>query len=108
MNRLLLVLPDPVADAPPEALRQLLAHADAAAIGWATCDTMVQEAAMLAPQQVLVHGPASIPGLQAALQAWAGAPPLPVVVVSEPLPPQVHEELVALGVQAWSRAQGLD
>ena len=108
MNRLLLVLPDPVADAPPEALRRVLADADAAAIGWATCDTMVQEAALLAPQQVLVHGPASIPGLQAALQAWAGAPPLPVVVVSETLSPQVHEELVALGVQAWSRAQGLD
>jgi AmiR/NasT family two-component response regulator len=108
MNRLLLVLPDPVADAPSEALRQILADADAAAIGWATCDTMVQEAALLAPQQVLVHEPASIPGLQAALQAWAGAPPLPVVVVSEPLSPQVHEELVALGVQAWSRAATLD
>lgn len=108
MNRLLLVLPDPVADAPPEELSRVLADADAAAIGWTTCDTMVQEAAMLAPQQVLVHGPASIPRLQAALQAWAGAPPLSVVVVSEPLPPQVHEELVALGVQAWARADTLD
>jgi AmiR/NasT family two-component response regulator len=108
MNRLLLVLPDPVTVEPPEGLRQILAEADAAAIGWAACDTMVQEAALLAPQQVLVHEPASIPRLRAALQAWAGAPPLPVVVVSEPLPPKVHEELVVLGVQAWSCADTLD
>jgi hypothetical protein len=65
MNRLLLVLPDPVTVEPPEGLRQILAEADAAAIGWAACDTMVQDAALLAPQQVLVHEPASIPGLAA-------------------------------------------
>ncbi len=108
MIRLLLVLPDPDAEALPEALRQVLADADAAAIGWASCDTMVQEAAMLAPQQVLFHRPASMSRLRAALQAWAGAPPQPVVVVSEPLPPQVHEELVGLGVHAWACADALD
>ncbi|VTU23531.1 type IV pili methyl-accepting chemotaxis transducer N-terminal domain-containing protein [Variovorax sp. RA8] len=108
MIRLLLVLPDPDAEAPPEALRQVLADADAAAIGWASCDTMVQEAAMLAPQQVLFYRPASVARLQAALQAWAGAPPHPVVVVSEPLSPQVHEELVGLGVHAWACADAMD
>lgn len=108
MNRLLLVLPDSDAEAPPEALRQVLADAGAAVIGWATCGTMVQEAAMLAPQQVLIHKPASIPELQAALQAWAGAPPHPVVVLSEPLAPEVHEALVGLGVLAWSCADALD
>ena len=63
---------------------------------------------MLAPQQVLIHRPASIPDLQAALHAWAGAPPYPVVLVSEPLAPQAHEALVELGVQAWSCAETLD
>lgn len=104
MIRLLLVLPD--SDA--AALSQVLADADAAAIGFSTCNTMVQEAAMLAPQQVLIHRPASIPDLQAALHAWAGAPPYPVVVVSDPLAPQAHEALVELGVQAWSCAETLD
>jgi AmiR/NasT family two-component response regulator len=110
MIRLLLVLPDlvPDAEAPPEGLRQILADADAAAIGWASCDTMVQEAAMLAPQQVLFHRPASIPRLQSALQSWAGAPPQPIVVLSEPLAPQVHEDLVGLGVHAWASADALD
>lgn len=104
MIRLLLVLPD--SDA--EVLSQVLAGADAAAIGFSTCDTMVQEAAMLAPQQVLIHRPASIPDLQAALHTWAGAPPHPVVVISEPLSPEVHEALVELGVHAWSCAETLD
>lgn len=104
MIRLLLVLPD--SDA--EALNPVLADADAAAIGFSTCDTMVQEAAMLAPQLVLIHRPASIPDLQAALHAWAGAPPYPVAVVSEPLAPQAHEALVELGVHAWACAETLD
>ncbi|VTU25415.1 ANTAR domain protein [Variovorax sp. PBL-H6] len=108
MIRLLLVLPDADPDAPRDVLGQVLADADAAAIGWASCDTMVQEAAMLAPQQVLVHRPASIPRLQAVLQAWAGAPPQPVVLVSEPLEPRMHEELVGLGVHAWACADTLD
>jgi len=107
MIRLLLVLSAPDAEA-PEALSQVLAGADAAAIGCTTCDTMVQEAALLAPQLVLIHRPASIADLQAALKAWAGAPPHPVVVVSEPLLPQAHEALVELGVQAWSCAETLD
>ncbi|VTU30139.1 ANTAR domain protein [Variovorax sp. PBS-H4] len=108
MIRLLLVLSEADSDALRDGLGQVLADADAVAIGWASCDTLVQEAAMLAPQQVLFHRPASIPRMQAALQVWAGAPPLPVILLSEPLPPGMHEELVDLGVHAWACADALD
>ncbi|WP_076999262.1 type IV pili methyl-accepting chemotaxis transducer N-terminal domain-containing protein [Variovorax sp. KK3] len=107
MIRLLLVLPD--ADAVPDALQRLLATSDAAAIGAATCDTLVQQASMLVPQQLLAWQPASIAGLRAALQAaWAGAPPHPVSLVCGPLAASQHEELVHVGVNAWSLAVGLD
>ncbi|OUM01297.1 type IV pili methyl-accepting chemotaxis transducer N-terminal domain-containing protein [Variovorax sp. JS1663] len=107
MIRLLLVLPHVETDAEP--LLRLLAQADAAAIGTATCDTLVQQASMLVPEQLLVHQPASIAGLRAALQtAWAGAPPHPVSLVCGPLAPSQHEELVDAGVHAWSPAAALD
>ena len=108
MIRLLLVLPDPDPALPAGALRQRLEEAGATVIGEAGCDTMVQQAALLAPQLVLVHGAASIAGLEDGLQAWAGAPPQPVALVSAALAPQVHEAMVALGVQGWACDGELD
>ncbi|MDA7415057.1 type IV pili methyl-accepting chemotaxis transducer N-terminal domain-containing protein [Xenophilus arseniciresistens] len=107
MTRLLLVLPD--ADAVPEALHGLLAPADAQAVGTATCDSLVQQAATLVPQQVLAWQPASIAGLRDALNAaWAGAPPFAVSLVCGTLAASQHEELVDAGVNAWAAAEGLD
>ncbi|WP_345536093.1 type IV pili methyl-accepting chemotaxis transducer N-terminal domain-containing protein [Variovorax defluvii] len=107
MIRLLLVLPD--AETEPEPLLRLLAQADAVAIGTTTCDMLVQQASMRVPEQLLACQPRSIAALRTALRgAWAGAPPHPVSLVSGPLAPSQHEELVEAGVHAWSLAATLD
>lgn len=113
MHRLLVVLPTSAAEpALPEALRDVMAGADATPIGCANCHTMVQQAVALVPDLILIHMPPSagdgVPQLQASMRAWAEAPPCAIGLVSEPLDAQVHEELVALGVHAWASVQALD
>jgi len=110
MIRLLLVLPTLDADAaPPEAWRHAAEGADAVLIGCAHCDTLVQRAHELAPEQILVHVPAAtMPALETALGAWGGAPPCALSVISAPLDAPVHESLAGLGVQAWMDEAALD
>ena len=83
-----------------------LAAAGGALLECATCDTMVQRGrrARAAAGRWSRRRRPSRRCSQAALQAWAGAPPCRSAVVSGRWQPQVHEELVALGVHAWSRA----
>ena len=92
----------------PAALREALAHAGMPVAGVASCRTMVLQAQALAPQHLLICMPAPGEELIEALQAWAGAPPCAVSLVSAPLDREAHERLAALGVHAWAPLEGLD
>jgi len=113
MISLLLVLPDEFADAAPlpAPLQQALAGAGTPVLGRATCHTLVQQAGVLAPQQVLICLPEPVRQLQAlcdALQGWNGVPPCAVSLVSAALDRERHEALVALGVHAWAPLGAFD
>jgi len=75
-------------------------------VGHATCRTLVQQVAALAPRQVLalLPEPAQLQALRDALQAWGGVPPCAVSLVGGALSGEAHEALVALGVHAWAPA----
>jgi AmiR/NasT family two-component response regulator len=111
VNFLLAVLPpDTEGGAPawPAALRDALARAGVPVAGVASCRTMVLQAQALAPQHLLVCMPAPGDDLVEALQAWAGAPPCAISLVSAPLDREAHERLADLGVHAWTPLEGLD
>ncbi len=111
MISLLLVLPNEIdASAPlPEWLQRALAGVDATVLGCAACHTLVQQAGVLAPQQVLIclPEPAHLQALHDALQGWNAVPPCAVSMVSTPLDAGQHEALVALGVHAWAAPDAL-
>jgi AmiR/NasT family two-component response regulator len=88
----------------PEPLRQALADAGATVRGRTTCRMLVQQAAALAPQQVLVwlYDASALQTLADAMQGWHGVPPCAVSVTGAALPGEAHAALVALGVHAWA------
>jgi AmiR/NasT family two-component response regulator len=111
VNFLVVVLPveaEGGAPAWPAALQDALAVAGVSVAGVASCRTMVQQAQALAPRHLLVCMPAPIGDLIEALQAWAGAPPCALSLVSAPLDRDAHEQLAALGVHAWAPLEALD
>ena len=109
MKLLLVVLPSVVDNPePPEGFATMLADACVALLGQASCHSMVRQAHALAPEQMLIHAPSPTPELLAALRAWLGTPPCAVSLISAPLRRELHEELVALGVHAWTSIDALD
>jgi AmiR/NasT family two-component response regulator len=99
---LLVVLPDehphPVL---PEALAHALSEAGLAVAGCANAASLARQVEALAPRQVLVCVPVPTPALRDALHAWSGRPPCALSWLGAPLGPAQHDELVALGVNAW-------
>ncbi|HEY9066874.1 MAG TPA: ANTAR domain-containing protein [Burkholderiaceae bacterium] len=109
--QLLVALPaDTAADAPPDAWQPALAAAGAA-FETIACDTLVRRCAELAPQQILIYlpGPHALGAVRDALQAWAGVPPCPLLLIgTAALAPAAQAELAALGAHAWLDAGALD
>ena len=94
----------------PEVLRSALQTAGCAPLETTGCHMLVQRAAELAPQLIVLHvpAPAGCEGARDALRGWAGVPPCPLVLLGAPLTAALHAEFVALGVHAWGRADGVD
>jgi len=114
VNPLLVVLPHEATDlAPPEVLQRALAGIGVSAVARATCLTMVSQAQVLAPREIVICLPAPTLDLFDGLQAWSGTPPCPLSLVCAAPDRQSHERLAALGVHAWESievltAQSLD
>ncbi len=106
---LLVVLPDePGPSALPAAMSDALAAAGIDLLGCTDLPGFAREAEALAPGQVLVCTAAPTLALREVLRAWSGLPPCALSLASGPLDGARHEELVALGVHAWSPLESLD
>lgn len=106
---LLVVLPDePGPSALPAAMSDALAAAGIDLLGCTDLPGFAREAEALAPRQVLVCTAAPTLALREVLRAWSGLPPCALSLASGPLDGARHEELVALGVHAWSPLESLD
>ncbi len=106
---LLVVLPDePGPSALPAAMSDALAAAGIELLGCTDLPGFAREAEALAPRQVLVCTAAPTRELREVLRAWSGLPPCALSLASGPLDGARHEELVALGVHAWSPLESLD
>ncbi|WP_431509561.1 ANTAR domain-containing protein [Variovorax sp. DAIF25] len=106
---LLVVLPDePGPSALPAAMSDALAAAGIELLGCTDLPGFAREAEALAPRQVLVCTAAPTRELSEVLRAWSGLPPCALSLASGPLDGARHEELVALGVHAWSPLESLD
>jgi len=106
---LLVVLPDePGPPTLPAAMGAALAEAGIELLGCTDLPGFAREAEALAPRQVLVCTAAPTHALLEVLRAWSGLPPCALSLASAPLDGARHEELVALGVHAWSPFESLE
>lgn len=96
--------------APFEALCSALLAAGYAPVQTTDRHTLVQRAAELAPQLIVLHvaAPADAAAALDLLRAWHSVPPCPRVLLSAALAPALHEEFTTLGVHAWGRADASD
>jgi len=93
----------------PDALQRVFGDGvDFSTIARATPHTLLSQAAALGSAEIVAFMPGKVQELLDAVTAAGGVLPGPLSLVSEALASDIHEQLGALGINAWMPVESLD